>query len=219
MKIEKYLDHTILNPDAVEEDVKKVCEEAKDHGFASVCVNPCRVELVERELEGTDIRTCSVVGFPLGANDSETKAFEAKRAVEEGADEIDMVLNIGKLKGGDHPYVEEDIRAVVEAVDEDTKVKVIIETCLLTDEEKTRACELAEEAGADLVKTSTGFAEEGAKLEDVRSMRKTVGDRMGVKAAGGIGSYEKAVEMIEAGASRIGASSSVEISEGKPHDR
>ncbi len=217
MEIEKFLDHTILNPDAVKEDVKKICREAKAYGFASVCVNPCWVKSVDQELKGTDIDTCSVVGFPLGANDSEIKASEAKRAVEDGADEIDMVLNIGKLKGGDHAFVEGDIRAVVEAVEKDTTVKVIIEACLLTDEEKIKACELAKEAGADFVKTSTGFAEEGAKLEDVRLMKETVNDRMGVKAAGGIGSYEKAVEMIEAGASRIGASSSVEIAEGKPH--
>ncbi|MEF8873533.1 MAG: deoxyribose-phosphate aldolase [Candidatus Thermoplasmatota archaeon] len=219
MEIEKFLDHTILNPDARKEDVKEVCDEAKTYNFASVCVNPCWVSLVDRRLKGTDISTCSVVGFPLGANNSETKAFEAKKAVEEGADEIDMVLNIGKLKEGDHSYVEEDIRAVVESVDEDPTVKVIIEACLLTDEEKIKACEIAKEAGADFVKTSTGFAEEGAKLEDVRTMRETVGDAIGVKAAGGIGSYEKAKEMIEAGASRIGASSSVEIAEGKPHDR
>lgn len=210
MNLAKYIDHTILKPDASKEQVLKLCSEAKEYGFASVCVNEFHTKLVHENLKGTDVMTCTVVGFPLGASDSEVKAFETTRAVKMGADEIDMVINIGSLKDKDYDYVKNDIKAVVEAADGKT-VKVILETCLLRKSEIAKACELSVEAGADFVKTSTGFSTGGALAEDVALMKKTVGDRAKVKASGGVRDYETAVKMIEAGADRIGASAGIAI--------
>ena len=213
-ELAKYIDHTNLKAFATRDDIKKLCDEAKKYGFYAVCVNPYRVKDAREFLRNTDIKVASVVGFPLGATFTETKVQEALMAVHNGADEIDMVMNIGAMKDGDYDTVERDIREVVEAVHPmGVKVKVIIETCYLTDEEKRKACELAKSAGADFVKTSTGFGSAGARVEDVRLMRSVVGSDMGVKAAGGIHSAREAVAMIEAGASRIGASRSVDIIE------
>ncbi|MDK2783652.1 MAG: deoxyribose-phosphate aldolase [Thermococcaceae archaeon] len=214
MDIAKYIDHTNLKPYATKEDIIKLCEEAKKYGFYAVCVNPYRVKLAKEQLEGTDIKVASVIGFPLGATPTEVKVFEAKKALEDGADELDMVINIGALKDKDYEYVKNDIAEVVKVAHEKgAVVKVIIETCYLTDEEKEIACKLAMEAGADFVKTSTGFGTGGATVEDVRLMRRIVGDKLGVKAAGGIRTYEQALAMIEAGANRIGTSSGVKIVE------
>ncbi|MBE6122680.1 MAG: deoxyribose-phosphate aldolase [Solobacterium sp.] len=210
MKRSKYIDHTLLKADATEEQIRKLCREAKEYDFASVCVNPSWIETAKEELEGSGVMVCVVVGFPLGAMTTAAKAFEARDAVERGADEVDMVIQIGRLKGGDDAYVTEDIRAVKEAVGDKT-LKVIIETCLLSDEEKIRACRDAEAAGADFVKTSTGFSTSGANLPDVRLMKQTVGDRLKVKAAGGVRSREDMDAMIEAGAERIGTSSGVKL--------
>ena len=208
MNIAKKIDHTMLKAEATKETIKRYCDEAKEFGFASVCVNTCHVPLVSEELKGTDVKVCCVVGFPLGAMSTAAKAFEAKNAVLDGADEIDMVLNIGGMKDKDYIMVRDDIKAVVDACEGKT-VKVILETCLLTKEEIVKACELAMEAGADFVKTSTGFSTGGATPEDVALMKKTVGDRMKVKASGGIRTYEQAVELINAGADRIGAGNGV----------
>ncbi|HEM2808786.1 TPA: deoxyribose-phosphate aldolase [Streptococcus suis] len=217
MKLNKFIDHTVLKPETTKEQVAKVLEEAKEYDFASVCINPTWVSFAAEGLKGTDVKVCTVIGFPLGANTSAVKAFETKDAIENGADEIDMVINIGALKDKNYDLVLEDIKAVVEASG-DKLVKVIIETCLLTDEEKVKACELSKEAGADFVKTSTGFSTGGATVEDVALMRKTVGPEMGVKASGGARSYEDAIAFIEAGASRIGASSGVAIMKGEKSD-
>lgn len=211
MDINQYIDHTLLKPDATEEQIKKLCQEAREYKFASVCVNPCHTELVREELKGSDVRTCIVVGFPLGANMPEVKAFEAMKAIEKGASEIDMVMNIGALKEGNLSLVRKDIRSLVQTVDEWAIVKVIIECCLLTDDEKKKACEIAVESGAHYVKTSTGFSSGGATLEDVRLIRETVGDKAKIKAAGGIRTLSQALAMIEAGADRIGASAGVSI--------
>ena len=202
------IDHTMLKPEATTEIIRRYCKEAKEYGFASVCVNTYHVPLVAEELKGTDVKTCCVVGFPLGAMSTAAKAFEAKHAVEEGAEEVDMVLNIGAVKDGNYDFVKEDIAAVVEA-SKPAIVKVIIETCLLTDEEKRKVCLLSVEAGAAFVKTSTGFSTGGATPEDVRLMRETVGDRAQVKASGGIRTPEDAKKMLEAGADRIGAGNGV----------
>ncbi len=210
MKFAKYFDHTILKADATKADVKKICEEAKEYGFASVCVNECYTKLAKEELAGTDVKVCVVTGFPLGASSSEAKVCETKHAVDNGADEIDMVINVGALKDKDYELVEADIRAVRNVCQEKT-LKVIIETCLLTDEEKVKACELAVKAGADFVKTSTGFSTGGATKEDVALMRKTVGEAVGVKASGGIRDYETAMDMIHAGANRLGTSATIKI--------
>jgi len=218
MKLAKYFDHTILNPDATNEDVLNVCKEAKEHDFFSVCVNPYYVALVRESLKGTDVKVTSVIGFPLGASISEVKAFEAKRAIADGANEIDMVINIAALKNKEYDYVQKDIEAVAKACGEDALLKVIIETCLLSDEEKVKACELAKAAKADYVKTSTGFSTGGATVEDVKLMRKTVGPDLGVKASGGVRDAEKAKAVIDAGATRIGASSSVKIVMGEVAD-
>lgn len=207
----RLIDHTLLKPEATREQVLKLCEEARRYTFASVCVNPTWVRLCRERLLGTDVLVCTVAGFPLGANAQETKAAETQKAAEDGASEIDMVINIGRLKSGDYDYVAEDIRGVVEAARPRARVKVILETCYLTDEEKIKGCLLAKEAGAAFVKTSTGFGKAGATLADVALMRKVVGSGMGVKAAGGIRDYRQAVEMVEAGADRIGASASVAI--------
>ncbi len=213
-ELARYIDHTLLKPDATEEQIRNLCEEAKTYHFASVCVNPSYVALAAKELAGTDVKVDSVVGFPLGATMPDVKAYEASLAIEAGAQEIDMVINIGALKSGRDDLVREDIGEVVKtAHDQGALVKVIIETALLTGEEKVRACRLAKAAGADFVKTSTGFGPGGATVEDVRLMRETVGLEMGVKAAGGIRSAEKAIAMIEAGATRIGASAGVRIVE------
>lgn len=210
MKLNKTIDHTILNPDATKDEVIKVIDEAKAHEFASVCLQPCWVSLAAERLADSSVKVCTVIGFPLGANTKIVKAFEAKEAVENGADEVDMVLNIGALKSGEYDLVLEDMKAVREAAKE-AVVKVILETCLLTDEEKKKACALAKEAGLDFVKTSTGFSTAGATTDDVKLMREAVGETMGVKASGGIRDRETAEAMIAAGASRIGASKSIAI--------
>ena len=213
MKLNKYIDHTLLKPDASQEQIEPFIEEAKKYDFASVCVNPTWVNFAAQALKATDVKVCTVIGFPLGANTPELKAFETSDAIQNGANEIDMVINIGALKSRNFDLVERDIRAVVEAA-KGTLVKVIIETCLLTDDEKVKACQIAQKAGADFVKTSTGFSTGGATVEDVALMRKTVGPDMGVKASGGARSYEDALAFIKAGATRIGASSGVAIMEG-----
>lgn len=211
MDIAKYIDHTILKPEATVEEVKKLCKEAKEYNFASVCVNGCYTKLVSTELSGSDVKTCVVVGFPLGAMTKEAKAFETTQAIENGATEIDMVINVGALKDKNYTLLKEDIEAVVNAAKGKAIVKVIIETCLLTDEEKVKACEISKEARADFVKTSTGFSTGGATKEDIALMRKTVGESLGVKASGGVRDYKTAMDMINAGASRIGASASIAI--------
>lgn len=217
MKLNKFIDHTILKPETTQEQVEKILSEAKEYDFASVCVNPTWVSLAAESLKDTDVKVCTVIGFPLGANTSAVKAFETKDAIANGADDIDMVINIGALKAGNDALVLDDIKAVVDASG-DKLVKVIIEACLLTDDEKVRACQLSKEAGADYVKTSTGFSTGGATVADVALMRKTVGPDMGVKASGGARSYEDAIAFIEAGASRIGASSGVAIMNGAQAD-
>ncbi|MBC6977841.1 deoxyribose-phosphate aldolase [Streptococcus cristatus] len=213
MKLNKYIDHTLLKPDASQEQIETLIEEAKKYDFASVCVNPTWVNFAAQALKATDVKVCTVIGFPLGANTPELKAFETSDAIQNGANEIDMVINIGALKSRNFDLVESDIRAVVEAA-KGTLVKVIIETCLLTDDEKVKVCQIAQKAGADFVKTSTGFSTGGATVADVALMRKTVGPDMGVKASGGARSYEDALAFIKAGATRIGASSGVAIMEG-----
>lgn len=212
-ELARYIDHTLLKPDATEEMIRKVVAEAREYGFRSVCVNPCWVRTVAQGLRGTSVLTCSVVGFPLGTNTSDIKGMEARKAIRDGAKEIDMVINVGRLKGGDDDYVFKDILAVTEACRDGSAVsKVIIETALLTDEEKVRACELAKRARANFVKTSTGFASGGATAEDVALMASVVrGAGMEVKASGGIRSFQDAQRMIEAGATRIGASASIAI--------
>ena len=211
MKIEKLIDHTLLKSDASAEQIKKICAEARQYGFMSVCVNPARVELVHKELEGSGVKTCCVIGFPLGATLSSVKAFEAQEAIKLGAEEVDMVINIGAVKDGNWELVESDIRAVVEAANGKALVKVIIETCLLTDEEKIKACECAMRAKADFVKNSTGFSTAGATEHDVKLMRSVVGDSMGVKASGGVRTPEDAEKFIAAGASRLGTSNGVKL--------
>lgn len=211
MKLDsKLFDHTILKADATKEQVLKICKEAKEHNFMSVCVNSYYTALVKKELEDCDVLVCTVVGFPLGMMSTESKALETAYAVQAGADEIDMVINVGALKDGDYAEVLADIRAV-RAVCPNQTLKVIIETCLLTDEEKVKACELSVAAGADFVKTSTGFSTGGAKVEDVALMRKTVGPDIGVKASGGIRDAATAEAMVEAGASRLGTSATVAV--------
>ena len=211
MKLNKYIDHTLLKADATAEQIKKLCAEARQYDFASVCVNSCHVPLAKAELEGTDVKVCCVVGFPLGACFTEAKAYEASLSVERGAEEVDMVINIGAAKEGNWGLVEQDIKAVVDACHPKAILKVIIETCLLTDEEKRQACLCAKRAGADFVKTSTGFSVSGATPEDVALMRETVGPHMGVKAAGGVRCTEDADKMISSGATRLGTSSGVKL--------
>ena len=208
MDIAKKIDHTMLKADASADTIKRYCKEAVEHKFASVCVNSCHVPLVSSQLKGSGVMTCCVVGFPLGAMLTSAKAFEASESVKAGAEEVDMVINIGAVKDRNWDFVRDDIKAVVEA-SKPAIVKVIIETCLLTDEEKVKACELSEEAGAAFVKTSTGFSTGGATVEDIRLMRKTVGDRLQVKASGGIRTPEFARELVEAGADRIGAGNGI----------
>ena len=211
MKLNKYIDHTLLKADATAEQIKKICAEARKYDFASVCVNSCHVPLAKAELQGTDVKVCCVVGFPLGACFTEAKAYEAALSVERGAEEVDMVINIGAAKEGNWGLVEQDIKAVVDACHPKAILKVIIETCLLTDEEKRQACLCAQRAGADFVKTSTGFSVSGATPEDVALMRETVGPDMGVKAAGGVRCTEDADKMISSGATRLGTSSGVKL--------
>ena len=214
MDISKAIDHTLLKPDAGKAGIRKLCNEAVQYGFKAVCVNPSHVVLCKELLKGTDVKIATVVGFPLGANTTETKVFETKDSVLKGADEIDMVINIGALKEGDYKLVEDDIKAVVDACRGQAIVKVIIETCLLTDYEKRKACELSKSAGAHFVKTSTGFSTGGATVEDVALMKSVVGDNLEVKASGGVRDRETAIKMIEAGATRIGTSSGIKIIEG-----
>lgn len=214
----RMIDHTILKPEASEEAVRRICEDALKYNFASVCINPCNIPLVAQMLKGSEVKVCTVIGFPLGANSTAVKAFETEDAIKNGAQEVDMVINIGKLKSKDYEYVKNDIKAVVDAAKGKALTKVIIETSLLTDEEKVIACKLSKKAGADFVKTSTGFSTGGATPEDIKLMRETVGPEMGVKASGGVRSHEDAIKVIEAGATRIGASASIAICEGKVSD-
>jgi len=216
-QLAKMIDYTQIKPTATKNDIEKLCKEAEKYGFGCVCVNSMYVSLANQLLKGTDVKVCSTVGFPFGATLPEVKAFEAKKAMERGAQEIDMVINIGALKSGDHGTVKKDIETVVNVKrsHSDLVVKVIIETGYLTTQEKIMACRLAKEAGADFVKTSTGLVG-GATVEDVKLMRKTVGKNMGVKAAGGIRTFKEALTMIEAGANRIGTSTGVAIIEGFP---
>ena len=214
MELNRMIDHTILKPEATEAAVQKIIDEAKEYNFFSVCINPCWVAFASEQLADTDVAVCTVIGFPSGANTPEVKAYEAADAIKNGANEVDMVINIGALKSQQYDYVRQDIQGVVDAAKGKALVKVIIETALLTDEEKVKACELAKEAGADFVKTSTGFSTGGAKVADIRLMRETVGPDMGVKASGGVHNAEEALAMIEAGATRIGASTGVAIVSG-----
>lgn len=215
MNLAKLIDHTLLKPDATQQEIAQLCFEARKYGFASVCVNPTWVSLCAQLLQGSQVKVCTVIGFPLGATSSESKAFETETAIRQGATEIDMVINIGALKARDLETVAKDIRGVVNVAHaRNIIVKVIIETVLLTDEEKTIACLISKEAGADFVKTSTGFAGGGATVHDVELMRKTVGPQMGVKASGGVRTFEDAASMIKAGATRIGASAGVKIIQG-----
>ena len=207
----KLFDHTILKQDARPEDVARVCREAKNYGFASVCVNGCYTALAAELLSGSGVKVCTVVGFPLGMSASRVKCFEARCAIEDGAQEIDMVINVGALKAGSDDEVMQEIAAVRNICRDRALLKVIIETCLLTEDEKIRACRLAQRAGADFVKTSTGFSSGGATAEDVRLMRRTVGEAMGVKASGGIRDAKTARKMVDAGANRLGTSATVKI--------
>ena len=214
MELNRMIDHTILKPEATEAAVQKIIDEAKEYNFFSVCINPCWVAFASEQLADTDVAVCTVIGFPLGANTPEVKAYEAADAIKNGANEVDMVINIGALKSQQYDHVRQDIQGIVDAAKGKALVKVIIETALLTDEEKVKACELAKEAGADFVKTSTGFSTGGAKVADIRLMRETVGPDMCVKASGGVHNAEEALAMIEAGATRIGASTGVAIVSG-----
>ena len=214
MELNRMIDHTILKPEATEAAVQKIIDEAKEYNFFSVCINPCWVAFASEQLADTDVAVCTVIGFPLGANTPEVKAYEAADAIKNGANEVDMVINIGALKSQQYDHVRQDIQGIVDAAKGKALVKVIIETALLTDEEKVKACELAKEAGADFVKTSTGFSTGGAKVADIRLMRETVGPDMGVKASGGVHNAEEALAMIEAGATLIGASTGVAIVSG-----
>lgn len=208
MNLAKYIDHTILKAFASKQDIEKLCAEAKEYGFASVCVNPCWVKYCAQLLKGSGVKVCTVIGFPLGANESETKAFEAALAIKQGAGEVDMVINIGAVKSGDWDLVKSDIQAVRDA-SKGVVLKVIIETSYLTDEEKKKVSKISAECGADFVKTSTGFSDAGAKAEDVKLMKQASG--IAVKASGGIRSKEDALKMIEAGASRLGTSAGIKI--------
>lgn len=212
MRLSKYIDHTLLKADASLTDIKKLCDEAKEYDFKSVCVNTCNIEFCKKELEGSDVLVCCVVGFPLGQMSVEAKVFETEDAIKKGADEVDMVINIGRLKDKDYDYVSDEIRQI-EKVCKDKTLKVIIEACLLTDEEKVVACRCAMRADADYVKTSTGFSLHGATFEDVKLMKETVGNKCKVKAAGGVRSKEDFEKMIALGADRIGTSSGTKLIE------
>lgn len=218
-EIARLIDHTLLKPEATPAQVAQLCDEARRYAFAAVCLNPVYVKLAAEKLEGSGVKVCAVVGFPLGATTTASKVCEARQALADGASEIDMVLHVGALKASEHEAVQEDIAAVAAVCHEGgALLKVIIEAVLLSDEEKVVACQLAQAAGADFVKTSTGFAGGGATIEDVRLMRRTVGPTMGVKAAGGIRSYADVLAMVEAGANRIGASAGMRIVEQAPHE-
>ena len=214
MDYAKMIDHTLLKTDAQKKDLDKLLLEAKKYNFMSVCVSPIWVKYAAEQLKDTNVKVCTVIGFPQGATPTEVKVFETKNAIENGATEVDMVIPVGVLKDKDYIAVENDLRAVVEAAKSKALTKVIIETCLLTDEEKIMACKLSKSAGADFVKTSTGFSTAGATVKDIRLMRETVGEQMGVKASGGVRSREDADAMIKAGATRIGTSNGVKIVEG-----
>ena len=214
MDYAKMIDHTLLKTDAQKKDLDKLLLEAKKYNFMSVCVSPIWVKYAAEQLKDTNVKVCTVIGFPQGATPTEVKVFETKNAIENGATEVDMVIPVGVLKDKDYIAVENDIRAVVEAAKSKALTKVIVETCLLTDEEKIMACKLSKSAGADFVKTSTGFSTAGATVKDIRLMRETVGEQMGVKASGGVRSREDADAMIKAGATRIGTSNGVKIVEG-----
>ena len=211
MQYNKLIDHTLLKQDAQPEQIVKLCDEAKQFDFMSVCVNPAYVPLAAKCLEDSEVKVCTVIGFPLGMNLTKTKVEEAVLAVKQGADEVDMVINVGMLKAGNDDYVREEIREIKQAVGHNIILKVIIETCLLTNDEIVRACKAAKEAGADFVKTSTGFSTGGATVEAVKLMRETVGPEMGVKASGGVRTHEDLIAMVEAGANRIGTSSGAKI--------
>lgn len=213
MEINKYIDHTLLKPDAKIEDIDKLCLEAIEYDFASVCVNPCFVRYCSEKLKDSDVKVCTVIGFPLGATSTEAKVFETKQAVKDGADEIDMVINVSHLKANDDEYELNEIKKIRKAC-KGKILKVIIETCLLTDEEKIKICKIAKKAKADFVKTSTGFSTGGATVHDVKLMKKAVGKNVKVKASGGIRDYETFMDMIKAGAERVGASSGVKIMDG-----
>ena len=216
-QLAKMIDHTLLKPYATQEDIVRLCDEAKKYDFAAVCIHPTYVNLASELVRGSGVKVDTVIGFPLGANTPKAKAYEAEVAIAEGAEELDMVINIGALKSGDFHLVRKDIVAVVKAAKKgNATLKVIIEACYLTDEEKVRVCQIILESGCDFVKTSTGFGDYGAKVEDVKLLRKIVGNQMGVKAAGGIRTYADALKMINAGASRLGASSGIRILEGCP---
>ena len=216
--IASLIDHTLLKAEATAPQIEQLCKEAAEYNFASVCVNPAWVSLAAKQLENSEVKVCTVIGFPLGAATSETKAFETSDAIEKGAGEIDIVLNIGALKSGLEDVVKSDVEAVVAAAKGKAIVKVILEVCLLTDEEIQLASRLSKEAGADFVKTSTGFSTGGATVESVRLMREAVGPELGVKASGGVRSLEDVEQMVEAGATRIGASSGVQIMQGLTSD-
>lgn len=211
-QVARYIDHTLLKPEATRDEILKLCEEGARYGFASVCINPTWVREAACALRGSGVKVCTVIGFPLGANAPDTKAYEARRAIFDGARELDMVINVGALKSRDYNLVEQDIRSVTNVAREAGCIsKVIIETALLTDDEKVKACQISKEAGADFVKTSTGFSRGGATVADIELMRRAVGARMGVKASGGVKDLKQAREMIHAGATRIGASVGVKI--------
>ncbi len=210
-----FIDHTLLKPDASVTDIYRVCDEALAHHFASVCVNPSYIALVAERLSGSDVTACCVIAFPFGTQTPETKAFECADAVNKGAREVDMVINVGAIKSGDWALVARDVKGVVDAAQGRADIKVILETCLLTDAEKVRACEICKEAGAAFVKTSTGYSTGGATAHDVALMRKTVGPQVGVKASGGIRTYEDAAAMLQAGANRLGCSAGIQIIAGK----
>ncbi len=210
MVLTKYIDHTVLKSDTLKADIVKLCQEAIEHNFKSVCINPSYIKVAKQLLDGSSVLVCTVIGFPLGQNDTETKVFETVKAIENGADEVDMVINIAKLKDKEYDYVLNEIKAIKKACGNKV-LKVIIETCLLTDEEKEKACELIIEAKADFVKTSTGFSHHGATFEDVALLKNKVKDMIKIKAAGGIKSYDDLIKMIELGADRIGTSSAIKI--------
>ncbi|RZT22302.1 MULTISPECIES: deoxyribose-phosphate aldolase [Fictibacillus] len=214
LDVARMIDHTALKAETTKKEILTLCEEAKKYNFFSVCVNPTWVYTAFEQLKDSEVAVCTVIGFPLGANTPEVKAFETKNAIENGATEVDMVINIGALKDGNYELVEQDVRAVVEAAKGKALTKAIIETALLTDEEKVKACEIAVKAGIDFVKTSTGFSTGGATAEDIKLMRETVGPNIGVKASGAVRDRETALAMIEAGATRIGASAGIAIVEG-----
>jgi deoxyribose-phosphate aldolase len=214
MQLAGYIDHTMLKPEATDKDIIKLCSEALAYGFASVCINPCNVLLAAGILKGSRVKVCAVIGFPLGANTTEVKTFEAEDSIKNGAREIDMVINIGKFKEKNYNYVLDEIREVVKVAKGKAIVKVIIETCLLEENEIIKACEIVKSSGADFIKTSTGFSTSGASVHDIELMKNALGDSIGIKASGGIRNYETAKAMIDAGASRIGASASVKICEG-----